>query len=752
MLRWATPACLFLLAVGVRLLSWHSVFQSGKQGREVYLNGNDAYYHMRRILHSVDHFPEVLTFDPLMNFPAGAQPIWSPAFDGGIAGLLRLIPGLQGLDQMMMAASMVPPFLGGCTAVLVFFLGAHFFSVRVGTLGGLFLALLPAHVFYSRLANIDHHVAVGFVSTILLGLAMHLFRRDPNDPSPTRPHPNAWKTSLGIGCVIAALILIWPGALLHIGIIQVALLARLFTAGDRTAAQGWAKQFALLHLVACGLVFPFSAGNEWTLWGPLSPVVLSSFQPLYFLIASVSFAAAATVWRLGGISDKPLGRFLSAGAVAIVFIGVLFLLLPELRQGVSDAFAWFSKDEDFQSIVNESQPLFSPNGSPARAMAFLSLFVFVVPIALPCLAWQERQRPERLLLLGWALAFFLMSLVQWRFINTFAIPQALLIALLMDRVWDRTEPLRRNRLATLAVVGGLASVVTVAFAPSLRSFSLHASNVARAMRGEPTKALGLIEEDRRVADVARALKSISPPIDQAAYSVLGPWRFGHLLKFFAERPVVQDNFGNDVAPDNFRRADAYFLAENEDAALDILRPMQTRYVLVMSYASGQTQTPPSGALFWPLYLLGGSHGRINTSAGSRILPALTHHRLVHQAAPFPADAKRPYARLFEIVEGAEVSGQAKPNAIVRARLSMKTHLGDPFEYRVQTRSDERGSYHLRLPYSTEDAGLHVSALNAYRLESEDRRARLEVPEARVIDGGTLQGPDLRPPRPDDHTE
>ena len=60
--RVATPILLFLGAMGVRLLSWHSVFQ--RDG--VYFNGNDAYYHARRIRYSIDHFPDVLDFDPLM--------------------------------------------------------------------------------------------------------------------------------------------------------------------------------------------------------------------------------------------------------------------------------------------------------------------------------------------------------------------------------------------------------------------------------------------------------------------------------------------------------------------------------------------------------------------------------------------------------------------------------------------------------------------------------------------------------------
>ena len=60
---------IFGVALVIRLLSWHSVFQQGG----VYPHGNDAYYHLRRIRYSVEHFPDFLRFDPLMNFPDGGQ-------------------------------------------------------------------------------------------------------------------------------------------------------------------------------------------------------------------------------------------------------------------------------------------------------------------------------------------------------------------------------------------------------------------------------------------------------------------------------------------------------------------------------------------------------------------------------------------------------------------------------------------------------------------------------------------------------
>ena len=123
-LRVGPPIILFFAALAVRLVSWHSVFQQGG----VYPNGNDAYYHLRRIRYSIDHFPDVLSFDPLINFPVGAQPIWSPTFDWLIAAFLRFLPGLDQPDRLESFAVWIPPLLGAGTVVLVYVIALRFYS------------------------------------------------------------------------------------------------------------------------------------------------------------------------------------------------------------------------------------------------------------------------------------------------------------------------------------------------------------------------------------------------------------------------------------------------------------------------------------------------------------------------------------------------------------------------------------------------------------------------------------------------
>jgi dolichyl-diphosphooligosaccharide--protein glycosyltransferase len=166
---------LFAVALALRLSPWQGVFHSGGIGPQ----GTDAYYHLRRIQHAIDHFPGFLSFDPFINFPHGAQPIWPPTFDWLVALLLRVLVGPGDPDAMERCAMWVPAVIGAATVVLAYFLGRRFFSQGVGVLSAIFLSLLPAHFWYSQLGFVDHHAAVALLSLCLLWAGMRLSGQTP---------------------------------------------------------------------------------------------------------------------------------------------------------------------------------------------------------------------------------------------------------------------------------------------------------------------------------------------------------------------------------------------------------------------------------------------------------------------------------------------------------------------------------------------------------------------------------------------
>ena len=112
--RWGlTPLGLFGLALLVRALPRRAVLV----GADVFPFGNDAWYHLRRIAYSVVHFPEMLRFDPYMNHPTGAMPIWSPLFDWLAAAVA--LPFYRAGDPTSVEGVVVwlPPVIGAVTWV-----------------------------------------------------------------------------------------------------------------------------------------------------------------------------------------------------------------------------------------------------------------------------------------------------------------------------------------------------------------------------------------------------------------------------------------------------------------------------------------------------------------------------------------------------------------------------------------------------------------------------------------------------------
>ena len=105
--RWLAPTALFVAALAIRALPWRTVFV----GDTVLLFDHDAYYHLRRIVWSVVHFPRVLDFDSYLNFPEGARAIWTPCFDWLVALLALPFAEPRQLASIERVAVWAPPLL-----------------------------------------------------------------------------------------------------------------------------------------------------------------------------------------------------------------------------------------------------------------------------------------------------------------------------------------------------------------------------------------------------------------------------------------------------------------------------------------------------------------------------------------------------------------------------------------------------------------------------------------------------------------
>lgn len=730
--RILTPLGLFLLALVVRALPWPTVLGV----KHVYFFGWDAYYHMRRILYSLAQFPAVLDFDPYINFPHGAKPIWPPFFDLAVACLLRPFYRPEGTVTIERMVVWIPPLLGAVTVVALYFLAKRYFGFHVAWTSGLFLSVLSGHFWYSQIGFVDHHVAVSLVSTLLLAVTMGLFRL--LSESPIR-RGAMLITAAATGVLLAGVLLVWPGSLLHVGLIEVALLLFLMSRPTPTEAARFAGLFALFHAIGLLMVLPFGAASAWPQWGEFSPVVLTRFQPWMFGALTVYGGACAALWRWTAVGRTRRRRVVQAIGIGILILAVSAAAFPELLRDITDPWRWFARQESFQAAVAESQPLFrTPTGwSTQIAELRLSRFLYVFPVYLVALSIWSRGRRDLAairLLLWWSVALGIVTLVQRRFFNSFSVVVALAMGWSCVRgyaalpAWLRASPGRR-----LATKAGLVAVVGFLLWPVFAAYRIPLRNQVAALRGEqPVTEWLMHARARLLVYAAEWLRDNTPPTSgfldvrrRPEYGVLAHWEQGHVLEYVGRRPTVIDNFGDDLGEENFRLGMAYFEAA-EGEAVRILERLKVRYVV----AEHLPVRDPAGRQSMTHRLSEDGRG-------------LRHHRLLFET---PGDVPKgpPSYRVYEYVRGARVTGQAAPGERVTAQLRQRTNQGRLILFETKTWADRTGAYELVLPYSTRGAPPALRTEAFYVVHSGGQTARLAIDETVVQQGAVVSGADFHP--------
>jgi hypothetical protein len=400
-----------------------------------------------------------------------------------------------------------------------------------------------------------------------------------------------------------------------------------------------------------------------------------------------------------------------------------------------DAWGWLGKSERFQAGVNESRPLFGDwaFGTRARATGFLTHFIWVAPLAFGWLAWRDRARPASLAFAAWGLLLLGLTLLQWRFMNSYVLPHAIVMSAVGVQVWDvmrRRQGLYANAAVVLALV--------VAFSILSGAVGIYGSHL-RVLTDRESVPVTVLRRDAQLA-AARWLATHAASRSEPA-AVMGAWGDGHLIKYGSQLAVVQDNFGDDVAPENFELAAQYFADSDEDAAVEMLDKLGVRYVWARSTGAGQTAPFKAQSLRTRLWRLDGARSRVGTG-GRIVVPALQRHRMLYETDEWQrvSGVRRPLLLLYEVVEGARVAGKMMPGTVLRFDLDLVSNTGRQFVYRVEARADADGRYSLRLPYATGETQGAVVSGDVYQVFDGERSATM-----RVTPGAVEEGNEIAPP-------
>lgn len=711
---------IFSLAALVRAIPWRYVLTSGG----VIFREGDSYSHMWRIWNAASKSIPLSARDPYVNFPHGGEVLWSPAFDWILAVVVRRL----GLDQPAaeLLCAWVPLILGSVAVALAALIASRAFSRTAGWVTGLTLAVMPGSFLYTQLGYFDHHAAIALIGTAMLGGAMRVVSSDAAGP-------RFWPVLAGALCALA--LSIWAGALLHIGVLQIAMLTWALGTSSRELASRRTLRLALAHAVAAVVILPLSL-RVWEVFGDFSPLALTRFQPTFYGAGAICLASTALLWRTPGFGSTRLRRLVSVTGLGVLGLGLAFATIPELAAILDQSAGWFTSDVEFITNIIELSPLFSGDDQPLwwRPLHFLSALFFLFPLAMIAVGWRTT-RPERWLLLFWATAFCALTLNQIRFINTFSIAHSIVwggaISLLVAWVGERATTPRARTVARAFIGISVASALLLParsyYAPRLRFDGYAIINHKRQARIVIARWLG--------ASRPATLDENGNPDG----GLLCVWSAGHEFRYYSGRAVHQDGFGPYVSPENTKLASRYYEALSEDEAIAILEQMNTRYVVADYLGAGQ---PPYAerSMTSRLTQYHGSGVELNGGHSQKRswLSALTRHRLVYSRANGSGGAW-----LYEIVAGAVIVGSATPGSRVTAELRLRSPAGTPLIWTTRQRTDENGEFRLRVPYATigmADSG--ITPMGPYRLRNYQGVVEFDVTEASVRDGATIVAPTL----------
>lgn len=703
-------------------------------GGGVVIPAFDPYYHLHRILQTVQHWPRVPLFDPGMNFPDGAMIIWPPLFDWSLATAARMAGCGDQTGCVEAVTSALIPLIGVATMVPLYLLARGLFGNGVALLASLLLVLSPIHIWYSRFGFVDHHTAVTFLSVVLMWVVSRA----------VRPGSSMWWRA-AVALVLAAGLLSWNGFLFYVAVVDSYFLILLVqerpSPTDSTGSLVMVSHFGAILLVAPVAYATVAAGGK-----PFFALTLS-----WFHVAAV--AAFGLVGLIAFVFKQPsFRRLTSLERVSVVALlsGVVVLLLGSQRHSIAEGLTWMTTSDSFMSEVNESFPLFIEQGrfditAPIRALTAL---FYLLPIGL-VLMWRrvfgDRGRDRTMLLVAvWGTALLLMTLLQRRFAEPLAPVQALILAWLLIELAKKLFGV--TRVGWIAAGAAIALLVT----------ATHVGGVAALLAGDPA-----IAAERDVAEfLARARHRIGAAAS-GSDGVLSPWRLGHRIQYLTGQPVVTNNFGSYIGRESYLDGHRFFLASDEAEGVAILRRRHVRYV-VSSFdlpsagsavrALGLDQfayfarsrsdrgeesinllPPAMRTLFFRLAILEGSERTFHNDRGGELrIAGLGRFRLLADAR---VDGKPDHPKLFELVPGATLEVRADPGETVWIRYRFTSDTARAHLYERSAVASERGVASFVVGYPSDWPELGFSS--RYEIEVSGVLFHVAVPETAIAAGATV---------------
>lgn len=719
------------LAFCVRLESWSLVFRGG----EVRLLPDvDPLYHVLQAERILANAPGAPWFDPAMDFPFGAAPIWPPLFDAVVAGLAFARSGADVTrDEIAATGAVLTPLLGALTVLAVAGIARIVAGRPAAVAAAILFAVLPIHVEFTHVGRVDQHAAEILIYCFATLALLQVARRG---------------SRMWLWLLVAAQVLAfwnWQGSALLVALLLTSVSVEYIASRDRAVTHEIMRPLgvatgAAAVVLALTILIVAAPGTLTT----LRLTGLTGFQVLTLLTASVYCAVAVFLDRK--LRPAGRGRRLAVTAVAAALSAAAAICVPGARAAVIHGFTALAGANFWYESIPEFDPLlfagYVPLRDEVRALALRFGPLVLAPIAaLLVLAW-GRLRPRRLELALIAATVLLIPYVLMFYRNRFAGYATPALA-----------------IAGAILVAALSSIASrgLRYASMLAFFAavlLHA--VFHLWSTAPNTPL-------TEAEIA-AIRWVGAQHAEVNPAVLATWSDGHAVQYYAGRPVMATSFGTDLGWRGLRDEAQFLFAMSEESADEVLQRRRVGTILLRNpveemtslaaLAPGAAPAPrlvrswrEGYSIEMPSSAFGTVASRLyfdeQNGAWSRSRQALSRFRLVLETVrTSPGELIHDDSlKVFGVVEGARVHVHTRYAALpIAARIPVVTNTGRRFWWQTSAVTDERGLALLRVPYATGANG--ASTAGTLEITDGARVLAVRVDESAAANGGDLVA-DLR---------
>ncbi|AFC98953.1 putative membrane oligosaccharyl transferase, required for N-linked glycosylation [Methanocella conradii HZ254] len=735
-------------------------------GKVIFLD-LDAYYHMRRTIYALHHFPAVNNFDSYVDYPYGFYIGWPPLFDI-ITAAAGLLAGLGRPDALTIeiAASVMPVLMGVATIALTYFIVKDVMNEKAALLAALLMAIMPGAIFRSLFTIVDHHaleVLVSLTMYLLFLRSVSSAKKSGLSISSLRP---ALVYAIAAGVATACMVFSWDGAPIFISIIVAYAIAQYaYDALHKERSDYLAIAGVILSSMALIIVAPIVATGAKNPKIAFSAFSLSWFHIIY-LLSIVFFFIATGVISI--VLYKCKARWYTMPAIIIAMAATaataLKLALPDFLTGIELGIAYLGGSIKVMSTIAEAEPLFIVSDQLSLTVPW-SFFSIAGPIAvLGLIAYlfslkDKKLKNAELFLLVWTIIMIILGLMQKRFMNLLAVNVAIFAGFAiygalelagLEQYFSNLKKISASRSGSMpaTLLGACAAIVLLLIPVLLSSVAMAGSPPIYAL--DWNEACQWVNYNTPKTSYAYSADIGTHP----EYGVMCWWDYGNYILYRAERPAVANNFQTGVED-----AARFFVAQDEETANAIMDKRNARYVMVdyrmgspasgvhsgifenMAYLAGEdpmsyhdnTATNKAmpdikyyNTVYYKLFNLDGCGGSVN----GHFIDSLKHYRLLYITAGVDP------VMVFEYVKGATITGRAAPGSTVELRLKLASPYGQRTYY-SQTMAGPDGQYAFVVPYPTSSSSF-IKTGAAYTITSGSTSSEAEVPESAIKDGHVIQ--------------